>query len=586
VAGFLSNGPVSEHAMNDAVSLEPERPTIVVVAQGERTRRVVGDEMRKRYGDDYDVVLCDRHAIAVETLQQLADANADVALVLAGYSPSDDEGLDTMAGVRAVHPRARRGVIVNWGDFDRAQALFAALGDGQIDFYLVRPEHERDEEFHRAITESLEDWMLARGGGFEAVRIIAVPGDPRAHELRDNFSRNHIPIGFHDASTEAGGQMLDDLGLDDPPLPVLVLQFTREPTVLTDPTDVEIADAFGLNHAPAPTEEYDVAVIGAGPAGLAAAVSAASEGLRTAVIEQTAVGGQAGTSSLIRNYPGFPRGVSGGKLAFQAFHQAWSFGATFIFMRPAMGLRRDGGWFVVSLADGSEIRTAGVVIATGVSYRRLEVPGAEPLLARGVFYGAALSEGPGMTAREVYIVGGGNSAGQAAVHLAKFASHVTILVRGHALADSMSEYLVREIAASPIIDVVHETEVIACEGDDRLTALQLRDRESGATRRVPADGLFVFIGSEPRTDWLDGTLQRDKWGFVLTGTDVPVDLRETIDGVRRPLAALETSVPGVFAIGDVRRGSVKRVASAVGEGAVVIPLVHQFLDERQRVGTH
>ncbi len=572
--------------MNDGVSLGLERPAIVVVAQGERIRRIVGDEMRKRYGDDYDVVICERQTAAVETLQQLADARADVALVLVAYSPTDTEGLDTMAGVRPLHPQARRGVIVNWGDFDRAQALFAALGDGQIDFYIVRPEHDRDEEFHRAMTESLEDWMLARGGGFEAVRIIATPGDPRAHELRDNFTRNHIPIGFHDATTTSGRQMLEDLGLEDPPLPVLVLQFTREPTVLANPTDVEIADAFGLTQAPSPDEEFDVAIIGAGPAGLAAAVAAASEGLRTAVIEQTAVGGQAGTSSLIRNYPGFPRGVSGGKLAFQAFHQAWSFGATFIFMRPAVGLRRDGAWFVLSLADGSEIRTASMVIATGVSYRRLDVPGAEPLLARGVFYGAALAEGPGMTDREVYIVGGGNSAGQAAVHLAKFARHATILVRGAALADSMSEYLVREIAASPVIDVVHHTEVVACEGDDRLTALQLRDRQSGATRRVPADGLFVFIGSAPRTDWLDGTLLRDKWGFILTGTDVPVDLRETINGVRRPLAALETSVPGVFAIGDVRRGSVKRVASAVGEGAVVIPLVHQFLDERQRVTTH
>ncbi len=246
-----------------------------------------------------------------------------------------------MASVHNIHPAARRGVIVNWGDFDRAKAVFDALGAGHLDLYLLRPEQARDEEFHRAITESLEDWALARGGGFEAVRIIGDPVDRRSHELRDSFNRNHIPIGFLDATSRIGRQMIEDLGLDAPPLPVVVLQFTREPTVLTAPTDIEIADAFGLTAVLPEDEEFDTAIIGAGPGGLAAAVTAASEGLRTVVVEQQAVGGQAGTSSLIRNYPGFPRGVSGGKLAFHAFHQAWSFGATFVFMRTRHGAAED-----------------------------------------------------------------------------------------------------------------------------------------------------------------------------------------------------------------------------------------------------
>ena len=569
--------------MDDDEILDLDRPAIAVITRSARTMKIVAEELTKRYGDDYHVETCDDPSRAVDELERLAQAQTDVALVLTGFSDEDDDGLSTMASVKTIHPAARRGAVVNWGDFGRAQALFDAMGAGQLDFYLIRPEHPRDEEFHRSITESLEDWALTRGGGYEAVRIIGDPRQARSHELRDTFTRNHIPIGFHDATVAAGRQLLADLGLHDPPLPVLVLQFTREPTVLTDPTDLEIADAFGLTNTPSADEVFDVAIIGAGPAGLAAAVSAASEGLNTLVVEQQAVGGQAGTSSLIRNYPGFPRGVSGGKLAFHAFHQAWSFGATFLFMRSAIGLRKEGDVLLLSLSDGTTIRTRTLIVASGVSYRRLDVPGVDGLLARGVFYGAAVSEAPGMVGGEAYVVGGGNSAGQAAVHLAKFARHVSILVRGTTLADSMSEYLIREIDASPAIDVVYQAEVVECLGSDTLTGLVLRDRADGTTRTVPADALFVLIGSEPRTDWLDGVVERDQWGFVLTGTDVPLDLASNEDGAVTAPTPLETSMRGVFAVGDVRRGSVKRVASAVGQGAVVIPLVHQYLDDMHRV---
>jgi thioredoxin reductase (NADPH) len=570
--------------MADAV-IDLERPVIVVVSRVPRTLDMVGDELEKRYGQDYDVERCDDPAHAEQRFDTLASAEREVALVLSGFSADDPEGLDVLAAVRSRHPTTRRGAVVNWGDFGRAQSVFDALGSGHIDLYLVRPEQTRDEEFHRSVTESLEDWSVTRGGGFEAVRLIGDPSQPRCHELRDNFNRNHIPLGFYDARTPVGRQLLDNLALDDERLPVLVLQFTGEPTVLADPTDLEIADAFGITTSPGPDEEFELTVIGAGPAGLAAAVSAASEGLRTLVIEETAVGGQAGTSSLIRNYPGFPRGVSGRKLAFNAFQQAWSFGATFLFLRRATGLRREGRHLLVSLNDGTTIRTITVIVATGVSYRRLDVPGADDLLARGVFYGAAVSEAPAMAGREVYVIGGGNSAGQAAVHLARFASQVTILVRGTTLASSMSEYLIREIEASPTITVVHQAEVTACQGDDHLQAIVLRDRADGSERTVPADGLFVLIGSEPRTDWLDGVVQRDQWGFILTGPDVPIDLRAGTEATADAPGALETSLEGVFAVGDVRRGAVKRVASAVGQGAVVIPFVHQYVDRVQRLST-
>lgn len=558
-------------------------PCIVVIARSPRTLDVVSGEIRKRYGTDYEVVSCDDPSRAVDDLRRLAMQRSDVALVLAAFSNDDPDGLTVMAAVRSIHPAARRGVIVNWGDFGRAQAVFDALGAGQIDSYLVRPEHDRDEEFHRTVTESLEDWAFARGGGFEAVRMIGDPLDPRTHELRDNFSRNHIPVGFYDAATEAGQQLLGDFGLVDPPLPVVALQFTAEPTVMADPSDIDLADAFGLTTPVRDDVEYDAIIIGSGPAGLAAAVTAASEGLRTLVIEQQAVGGQAGTSSLIRNYPGFPRGISGAKLAYQTFHQAWSFGTTFLFMRSATALGKEHGTFVVTVNDGSEVRGRSVIVATGVSYRRLDVPGADRLLARGVYYGGAVSEAMGLAGGRAFVVGGGNSAGQAAVYLAKFAAHVTILVRGATLAESMSEYLIREIDASPLIDVLYGVEVAECIGDDVLTNLRLRDRSTGSESVVDADGLFILIGSEPRTEWLGDAVLRDQWGFILTGQDVPLDFRERVEGARRVPAVLETNVAGLFAIGDVRRGAVKRVASAVGQGAGVIPLIHQYLDQLSRV---
>lgn len=554
------------------------RPVMVLVSRDARTRSVVGRELQKRYGVDYAVAVCDTSDGAAEEARRRTDDGAPVALLLAALGDEDPDALEFLAAIGAVHPTARRGVVVAWGDFGRAREVFDALNLGRIHLMLLRPEGDRDEEFHRAVTETLEDWATQQGGAFEAVRIIGRSTSPRVHELRDVFSRNHIPAGFVDVADERGRAALDQLGVDGGALPVVVLRFTPESVVLEDPSDLEIADAFGLMASPDPDEVFDVAIVGSGPAGLAAAVYAASEGLSCLVVEQQAVGGQAGTSSMIRNYPGFPRGVSGAKLAFSAFSQAWAFGARFLFMRQVLALRADGDLRVLELNDGSRIRSRTVVIATGVTYRRIGVDAVDALQGRGVFYGAAVTEAPSLAGGRVAVVGGGNSAGQAAAHLARFAAHVTVLVRGDGLATTMSDYLVRELDAAPNVVVHPHAEVVGAEGGDHLEALEVRDRRSGALERLDVDALFLLIGSEPRTDWLEGAVERDPWGFVMTGAEAAPGRTDGSFGERTP-HLLETSVPGVFAVGDVRRGSVKRVASAVGEGAICIPFVHSYLNE-------
>lgn len=555
-------------------------PAIVHHSREPATDRVLAEELERRYGGDYRVVRCEPGQRPEEVVGALVRAGTDVAVVLAAFGPDDPDAIEELSAVRSVAPTARRGVVVTWGDFGRAAEVFEATTLGRIEFFLIRPEHRRDEEFHRSFSEVLEDWSNLRAGGFEAVRIVDRASSPRAHELLDTFSRNHIPVGLHEPGSEVGDAVLGRAASHDPALPVIELRFTPEASLLEDPTDLEISDAFGLMERPDPDEVFDVVVIGAGPGGLAAAVYAASEGLKTLVIERQAVGGQAGTSSLIRNYPGFPKGVSGQKLAFNAFHQAWVFGATFLFMREARALRVDGGNgdHVIELTDGSSVRTRSVVIANGVDYRRIGVEALDAMQGRGVFYGAAVTEAPAMAGRDVAVVGGGNSAGQAAVHLARSARHVTILVRGEGLAATMSNYLVREIDAAPNIEVMSRCEVVGGGGEDHLDHVVVRHRDTGEDRRLDVEGLFLLIGSEPRTEWLADTVERDPWGFVCTGDDPTPGSAGAHDG----RAPLETTVPGVFAVGDVRRGSVKRVASAVGEGAMVIQSVHRHLDQQLR----
>ena len=470
-----------------------------------------------------------------------------------------------------------RVAAVRWGEWDSARPVFEAITTGKIDHWVTRPVQSPDEEFHESITRFLGEWASLHGGGFEAVQVIGERWSARSQELRDTFSRNGIPIGFYDAGTERGQQMLEELRPESAELPVVVIRFGGQRSALANPSNLEIAEAFGLMTPIPDGEVFDVAVVGAGPAGLAAAVYASSEGLRTVVVEREAIGGQAATSSMIRNYPGFAQGVSGARLAFAAYQQAWFFGTTFLFMRQPAGLTREDGHYRLMLRDGGTLTTRTVVITTGATYRRLGVPRLEDLQGRGVFYGAGVSEAPAMRGQRVFVIGGGNSAGQAALHLARWAEQVTVLVRTESLADSMSDYLIREIAAAPNVAVQHGVQVVDGTGADHLESLVLEDTATRGRQRVAADGLFVLIGSEPRTEWLGDAVARDRWGFVLTGQEVLDDPAARWPAGRPPLPH-ETSLPGVFAAGDVRRGAVKRVASAVGEGAVTIPLVHRYLE--------
>jgi len=509
-------------------------------------------------------------------MRDLRAAGLPVALVIGGIGAHDPDGIEVLATVRAIDPTALRVATVHWGDWESFRSMFDAVTVGKIDHWVTLPVQTPAEEFHHAITEFLREWASQRGGGFEAVQVIGERWSARSQELRDLFARHRVPAGFYDASSGHARQMLADLGLELPELPVVVLRFGAERPVLVNPSNREIVDAFGVMTPISPGEVFDVAVAGAGPAGLAAAVYASSEGLRTVVVEHEAVGGQAGTSSMIRNYPGFSQGISGAKLTQEMWRQAWSFGTTFVYMRQAESLTADNGHYRLWLSDGSVLTARAVIIAAGATYRRLGIPDLEDLQGRGVFYGAAVSEAPAMRGRDVFVAGGGNSAGQAALHLAKWAKKVTLLIRGESLADSMSDYLIRQIGAAPNLDVCYRVQVADGTGSSHLESLVLEDTASGARRSVPADALFVLIGSEPRTQWLGEAIARDQWGFILTGPDLPIDT-DTRRPLGHPPLPLETSLPGVFAAGDVRQGSVKRVASAVGEGAATIPLVHRYL---------
>jgi thioredoxin reductase len=550
---------------------------IVIVSRDPGTREILDRELSKRYGADYQIVACDRPAELAPWMRDLRAAGLPVALVIGGVGGQDRDGIEVLSAIRAIDPTALRVAAVGWGDWQAVRSVFDALTLGTLDHWVNRPVQAPAEEFHRSITEFLREWGSQRGGGFEPVRVIGPRWSARSQELRDLFARHRIPAGFYDATSARARQLLHELGLEFAELPVVVLRFATERPALVNPSNREIADAFGLMTPISPGEVFDVAVVGAGPAGLAAAVYASSEGLRTVVVEDEAVGGQAGTSSMIRNYPGFSQGISGAALAQETWRQARAFGTTFLYMRQVKGLSRHDGRYRLQLSDGSVLAARTVIIATGAAYRRLGIPALEDLQGRGVFYGAAVSEAPAMRGRSVFVAGGGNSAGQTALHLAKWASQVTILVRAGTLADSMSDYLIREIGAAPNVNVCYNVQVADGTGTGHLESLVLRDTASGARRSVAADALFVLIGSQPRTQWLGEAIARDQRGFILTGPDLPVGTGgRRWHPARRPLP-LETSLPGVFAAGDVRHGSVKRIASAVGEGAATIPLVHRFL---------
>ena len=554
------------------------RPVMLAVDEDAVALREISRELHKRYGEGYRVV-CERFPeAALQRLQALEEAGEEVALVLADQWMVGISGTDFLTRAKEISSTAKRALLVGWGDRAATGPILQAMSLGRIDYYVTKPYGDHDERFHRVISEFLYEWAKDRIPKFEHIRVVGEQWSPRSFELRDLLGRNGVLHTFHPSDSREGRELLARSGHKGTRLPVVVL---FDGQVLVDPSNSDIADACGVN----PTWEksnFDVVIVGAGPAGLAAAVYAASEGLDTLIVEGEAVGGQAGTSALIRNYLGFPSGVGGAELASRAAEQAWLLGATFLFMRRVTGLRRDGDEIVVNLSCGQDVTAKSVIIATGASYRRLGVPSLEALKGSGVFYGAAVSEARAMRGQEVYVVGAGNSAGQAALHLAKYASRVTLVARGGSLKTSMSRYLIREIENARNVDVSLRRRVVDGGGRGRLENLVLEDTVSGITENVPAAGLFVLIGAEPHTGWVPDEIARDEYGYVVTGKDFS---RHGYPHrgwhVERLPLMLETSMPGVFAVGDVRRGSVKRVSSAVGEGSIAIQTIHEYLSLTQ-----
>jgi thioredoxin reductase (NADPH) len=478
-------------------------------------------------------------------------------------------GVELLGRAHTLYPDARRGLLQSAGDNAAMEPLLHATALGQVDFRIYRPWASPEEWLYPQVQEAISAWASVHLPRFERVSVIGEQWSQRSSELRDVLARNSVPYAFRDASSEEGRRLLEEHGLYGTRLPVVIVS-GGAPVI--DPDNAELADALGVRTRP-DAEPYDLVVVGSGPAGLAAAVYGTSEGLRTVVIEQEALGGQAGTSSMIRNYLGFPRGVSGRELAARAYEQSYLFGAQFVFAHPAISLRARADERIVRLTNSSKAIGRAVVIATGVSYRRLGIPSLDSLLGRGVFYGAGAAEAAAMAGNAVYVVGAGNSAGQAALHLARFASQVTMLARGDSLAETMSDYLISEIGARPNIDVRLRTLTVGGRGNFRLEGLVLEDAVSGKREEVPAGAAFVLIGAEPRTEWLADGLIRDDSGYLVTGRDLSIGDWP----LARPPLPFETCMPGVFAVGDVRSGSVKRVASAVGEGSVTIRHVHEYL---------
>jgi thioredoxin reductase (NADPH) len=539
--------------------------------------QLVGRALERRFGLDYRVITAASASAGLAALEGLARSGAPVVLVAVGL-PAAADAVDLLRRAQALHPHAARAAFVGMGEpaGPATDPILRAMALGEIDFSIARAWVSPEEWLYPQVQEAVSAWASAHRPHHEHFRIVGEQWSPRSHRLRDVLTRSRVPFGFHAADSAAGRRLLVEHGLDGSRLPVAVLFDGR---VLVEPDEQALAAALGVRTRPSP-ERHDVAIVGAGPAGLAAAVYAASEGLRTLVIEPEALGGQAGTTSRIRNYLGFPRGVSGNDLTARAYEQARVFGAEFVFTLRAEAIEVRGEDRVVRLSGGAEAVARSVVIATGVSYRRLGVEPLDRLVGAGVFYGAATTEARAMAGEDVLVVGAGNSAGQAALHLARFARRVIILARGESLASSMSDYLIRELATTRNVEVRARVRPVGGRGQHRLESVVVEDGRTGRREELAAAALFVLIGAEPRTAWLADAVQRDPAGYVLTGDDVP---RERWP-LERPPMPLESSVPGVFAVGDMRHGSVKRVAAAVGEGSVAVGSVHRYLAERAARG--
>ena len=551
------------------------KPALLTVDDDPVVLRAVERDLRRRYAERYRVLRAESGASALEALRGLKRRDDAVGLILADQRMPQMTGVEFLGEAIGLFPNAKRVLLTAYADTD---AAIRAINDAKIHHYLLKPWDPPEEHLYPVLDDLLEDWQASYRPPFEGVRVLGTRWSPRSYALRDFLARNQAPYQWRDVETAERDpevrRLVKAIGAEVSRLPVVLFP---DGSSLADPSTTQVAEKLGLRVRPE-MAFYELTIVGGGPAGLAAAVYGASEGLRTVMIEMEAPGGQAGMSSRIENYLGFPSGLSGADLARRAVAQARRFGVEILSPQQVKAVRVEGPSRMVKLADGSELGCKVLLIATGVSYRKLDVPGAERLQGCGVYYGSAMTEAISCKDEDVFIVGGANSAGQAAMYFSKYARRVVMLVRGTSLSATMSQYLIDQIKQTPNIQVETHARVVEVHGDEHLEAISIHCGDSDQTERVPANSLFVFIGAEPNTDWLAGAVERDERGFVLTGTAL---LR---DGKRprgwpldRDPFLLETSIPGIFAAGDIRHGSVKRVASSVGEGSIAVQFIHQYL---------
>ncbi|PMB49957.1 fused response regulator/thioredoxin-disulfide reductase [Fischerella thermalis CCMEE 5205] len=548
------------------------KPVLITIDDDPQVLWAIERDLRHKYGSDFRILRADSGATALEALKQLKLRNEPVALLLADQRMPQMTGVEFLEKAMEIFPQAKRALLTAYADTDDA---IRAINKAKIDYYLLKPWSPPEERLYPVLNDLLEVWQTSFLPYFEGVRVIGDRWSPKSHQVKDFLARNHIPYQWLDVESDEANRLVTYATSSDvPQLPLLLFPNGSN---LIAPTNIEIAEKIGLKMRPT-MPFYDLIIVGAGPGGLAAAVYGASEGLDTVIIEREAPGGQAGTSSRIENYLGFPVGLTGGDLARRAVAQAHKFGAEILTPQEVTSVRTEGQYRIVTLADGSELSSHTLMIATGVSYRKLDVPGIDRLTGAGVYYGAAITEALSYQDEDVFIVGAGNSAGQAAMYLSKYARRVTLLVRGDSLTKSMSKYLIDQIELTDNITVKLLTQVAEVFGKDKLEAITLANIETSEVETVPTNALFTFIGAMPRTHWLQDVVERDKYGFILTGPDTMQNgtLPKGWTLERNPFL-LETSVPGIFAVGDVRHKSVKRVASAVGEGAIAVQFIHQYL---------
>ncbi|MEH2262641.1 FAD-dependent oxidoreductase [Nostoc sp.] len=549
------------------------KPAILTVDDDPEVLQAVSRDLRHQYGDRFRIVRADSGITALDAVQQLKLRNEAVALFLVDQRMPQMGGVEFLEQAKDIFPDAKRALLTAYADTD---AAIKSINSAKLDYYLLKPWNPPEERLYPILDDLLDDWLAGFRPLFKGIRVIGNRWSPFSHQVKDFLARNQIPYKWLDIELEPDAAKLVEYAEADGRQQLPLVLFP-DGSRLIQPSNLEIAAKIGLQtHAERPF--YDLAIVGGGPAGLAAAVYGASEGLSTVLIEREAPGGQAGTSSRIENYLGFPVGLSGNDLARRGVTQARRFGVEILTPQVVTGVKLQDPYRVLQLADGSEISCHALLVATGVSYRWLNIPGAEKLAGAGIYYGAAMTEAIACSNEEVYLVGGANSAGQAAMHFSKYASKVIMLVRGESLSLSMSQYLIDQIAATANIQVCTSCSVVEVKGDEHLEEIAIAHSKTGQTETVPARSLFIFIGATPKTDWLDGVIRRDAQGFIITGPDLMLNGKSPASWrLERSPFLLETSVPGIFAAGDVRAGSIKRVASGVGEGSIAIQFVHRYL---------